>query len=107
MALDAILAWQASPSPNVNSYAATFTIDSVAQPVVSVPRTAALDASGYTIDVASACPGATIVGGSVIAASLVAVDSVDSLSSAPVVPLSVTEPVSAPLPPTAVTLTLA
>jgi hypothetical protein len=112
MTPDATLAWQASPSDNVNSYLVTFTYNGAAQPSVSVPRTAAQDSGGYTLDFATSNPSLTVAAGDVIGAWIVAVDTADNLTSAAVTPPSVTEPTppppppAAPLPPQNVTLTL-
>lgn len=103
---DATLKWSASPSSNVTGYSVVWTYNGTAQPPQSVPRTAALDASGYTLDFATSNPSIAVQGGDVLGASITAVDATDNLASTAVTPPAVTEPVMAPLPPVNVALVL-
>lgn len=104
---DATLAWGASPSNSVTGYSVTWIYNGAAQPTQTVPRTAALDASGYTSDFATSNPTITVQGGDVIDATVTAVDATHNLSSTPVTPPAVTEPIAAPEPAQNVTLVLA
>lgn len=109
---DATLSWQAAPSsPKATGYSVVWIYNGAAQPPVTVPRTAALDASGYTLDaatsIASVSPTITIGPGDTIDATVTTVDATDNLVSTPVTPPAVTEPIAAPNPPANVTLVLA
>lgn len=104
---DATLAWQASPSQTVTSYSVVWQFNGTNQPAQTVARTAAQDAAGYTLDAATSNPGVTIQPGDVVDATITAVDATHNLSSAPVTPPPVTEPIAPPAPPQNVTLVLA
>lgn len=111
MSLDASLSWQASAAGTPTSYTVVWSHNGTAQPPITVPATAAQDASGYSQDFASANPTITVAAGDVIGATVTAVDGVHSLSSAvqPSTPPTVTEPTE-PVPPSVplnVTLVLA
>ena len=75
---DVTASWDASPSNNVTGYQLVYTQNGTALPAVTIARTAALDASGYTSDFAAAT-GVTPNPGDVIGASLVVVDATDKL----------------------------
>jgi hypothetical protein len=100
---DATLAWQASPSTNVTSYSVIWVYNGVNQAPITVNRTSALDASGYTLDFATST-SITPKGGDTIDAIITAVDTPDSLVSTPVTPPAITIPIAAPAPPQSVTL---
>ncbi len=106
---DAILSWQKSPSSNVNKYTATFTVNGTALNGIDVPANSGQDATGYVLDLSAASPSTTLNPGDVIGASVVAVDTVNSLTSTPDVANTVTVPTApvAPQPPVGAALALA
>jgi len=106
--LNAFLRWPKSPSSNVNAYSVAWSLNGAAAAVVQVPQSAAGDASGYQTDFNSGNPSTTLKSGDVVGATVASVDTVDNLSSAPLVPTpaTVTEPQQAPDPPPSATLTL-
>jgi hypothetical protein len=89
---NATLSWKASLSGNPTAYQVTWGYNGVAQPVQNVPRTAGQDASGYSLDFASANPTITVKPTDVIGASIVAYDAVNNISSAVITPPTVTIP---------------
>jgi hypothetical protein len=111
---DAILSWQkqtvAGATPT--GYVVNWTYNGTALAPQTVPVTAAGDASGYSLDFATANPTVTVSPGDVIGATIDTVDATNNLQSAavPSVPATVTEPAAPPVapgPPQNVTLVLA
>lgn len=98
--LDAIVSWGASATGAPTSYQVRWTYNGSQMAAVNVPRTAALDASGYSLDFATSNPTITVKGGDQISAIVRAVDSVNNLQSDYVatVPATVTIP-APPAPP--------
>ncbi len=107
---DVKVSWNASPSANVTGYSVVWNVNGTDQAPVSVPRTSALDSSGYSLDFATSVPSVPLNGGDVVGATVASTDSVSGLSSSPVgsAPPTVTIPTTpvAPAPPTNVTLEL-
>jgi len=105
---DITASWPADASPNVNTYTLTWMRNGAALPPVTIPQSAALDATGYTADFNSNNPTVTLAPGDVVTASVVANDTVDSLNSTPTVSTPLTIPIPppvAPVPVASVTLT--
>lgn len=96
---DATLSWQPAVTGTVTGYQVTWMYKTVAQPPISVPRTAASDAAGYVRDFDSDNPTIHPVAGDVIDATIVTVDATDNLMSTPVTPPAVTIPTPPPPPP--------
>lgn len=102
MAVDVVLTWQASVSPDVAKYVVTWNSSAVTTPVVKEHPATDVSAS-YVTD-----SGVTPVPGTVISATIAAVDSFGQTSSTvPSAPETVKVPVPPPpAPPTNVVLTL-
>lgn len=105
---NATLTWSKSPSSNVNKYTISWTLDGNPAAVVDVPQSASGDSGGYSTDFNSGNPGVTLKGGDVVDCTIVAVDTVNGLTSTPVTPPAVTVPTppAAPEPPAGVALVL-
>ena len=103
-----VAAWPASTGPKVTAYNLFWVVNGVkATTPVKVPRTAALDAAGYTLDYDTST-GKTPSDGDQIGATVIALDETDSLQSVELAstPLFVTIPISPPPAPASLTVTL-
>lgn len=106
---DATLTWNKSLKGTPTGYSVVWNINGTAKPPVLVPATSAGDLAGYSLDAANSL-GTTFNPGDVIGATVQAVDSIHSLSSAidPSVPATVTLPTApvAPSDPQNIVLTM-
>ena len=104
--MDPIARWVKSPSSNVEQYTIAWTYNGGAAGTSTVPQSAAGDASGYSSDWATSNPTITPTAGDVLSCSIVAVDTVNHLTSTPLNLGPLTIPATAPAPPASGTLTL-
>lgn len=100
--------WTKSPSFNVNQYVVNWMYNGNPVNPANIPVTPSADSAGYITDFNSANPTIVLKVGDVVGMSVVAVDTVNNLTSTPMIPTppTITIPATAPSPPINGTLVL-